>query len=471
MADQDLKDEDLLAMSDDDIMKMMEPPKMKGSPGSGKADEADDAGGESQEADQEEGGEEAESSGGENGGEAGAENDGDADPDGKQPDQDADAAADSKAKADTKAKAKAPGDRLKRSEQPAVEAQKGAARSKAQDDTKPAGDAGKEAASPDGKSAGKDEDVDSKADAKSGTPVDYKSVYDRIMAPFKANGKTIKVDTPDDVIQLMKMGANYTRKIQALQPSLKVLRMLENHGLLDESKLSFLIDLHRKEPGAVKKMVKDSGVDPMDIDTTKDPEYKPGDYRVTDQEVAFTSTIQEIGSDQGGRELIRTIQQTWDKNSKDAIWKDPDILRVVNEQRQTGIYGQITAEIERRKTLGRLRPGVPFLEAYKTVGQEMQQSGALLVQSATAQASTSSPSKPQAGSKTTGNSQAGNRRIVDQRAGVSRKPSDGSNVSDRVRAASAAPSSASKGAASKDFNPLSMSDEDFEKTAAAGRRF
>lgn len=434
---EDLTNEDLLGMSDDEILGMAEPPKLAAAP-AGASAEGDT---------EEDASEAAEPDKGEDGGKAEGEGDGEAATADKDaaPEADADPApedAEPEAPDPTAAKPKA-----KPSEVSPQTAPKPAAGTEAQ----------KEEAKPD-------------AQATKPEGVDYKAIYDRIMSPFKANGKMVKVDGPDDVIQLMQMGANYTKKIQALQPGLKVLRMLENHGLLDETKLSFLIDLHRKDPGAVKKMVKDSGVDPLDIDTSKDPGYKPGDYRVSDQEVAFVDAIREVGSDQGGRELVRTIQQSWDKGSKDAILKDPDILRVVNEQRINGIFGQINAEIERRKTLGRIRPNTPFLEAYRTVGEEMQQSGALLVQSGT----TPQPAAPNSGAKPaqktgSSSSQTGNRRTVDQRP-AQRKPSDTRDVSDRIRAASPTPSSAAK-APPKEFNPLSLSDEDFEKAAAAGRRF
>ncbi|MGQ0565584.1 MAG: hypothetical protein ACT4OK_11005 [Gemmobacter sp.] len=354
---------------------------------------------------------------------------------------------------------------------------KGEPSDKKKADPKP-GNMGKEAADQgrdpkpgsDDKGDGKGED---NADPKAGATekVDYKAAYERMMAPFKANGKMIKVESPDEAIQLMQMGANYTKKIQALQPGLKVLRMLENHGLLDETKLSYLIDLSRKDPAAVKKLVKESGVDPMDIDTSKDPGYKPGNYQVSDEEMAFTNVIRDVGSEQGGRELLRSIQQTWDKRSKDAILKDPDILRVVNEQRVNGIYAKINAEIERRRMIGKISETTPFLEAYRVVGEEMQRSGALAVPAANPQASQPTSKVPQQAPANTGsNTPGGNRRVVDQRV-APRKPSGAPNVSDRVRAASAAPASSAKPGGKSDFNPLAMSDEDFNKAFATGKRY
>lgn len=44
--------------------------------------------------------------------------------------------------------------------------------------------------------------------------VDYKAGYEQIMALTKANGKTMQVKSVEEAIQLMQMGANYTRKMQ-----------------------------------------------------------------------------------------------------------------------------------------------------------------------------------------------------------------------------------------------------------------
>ena len=89
--------------------------------------------------------------------------------------------------------------------------------------------------------------------------VDYKAEYDRLVAPFKANGREITVKSVDDAIALMQMGANYNKKMSALKPNLKLMKLLENNGLLDETKIGFLIDLEKKNPDAINKLIKDSG--------------------------------------------------------------------------------------------------------------------------------------------------------------------------------------------------------------------
>ena len=43
-----------------------------------------------------------------------------------------------------------------------------------------------------------------------------KEVYNKVFAPFRANGKEIQVKSVDDVISLMQMGANYNKKMASI---------------------------------------------------------------------------------------------------------------------------------------------------------------------------------------------------------------------------------------------------------------
>lgn len=319
------------------------------------------------------------------------------------------------------------------------------------DEDEAEGEAGKQAAPADAAAA---DDAASKAAAdqkeKAATSpedsanvvVDYKAEYEKILAPFKANGKEIKLTSADEAIKLMQMGANYTKKLQALQPNLKLLKMLENNGLLDEGKLSYLIDIEKKDPRAIQKLVKDSGIDPLDLDTTADPAYKPGNHRVSDEEMRFATALEEASADPVGKAMIVHIDREWDKPSKELLWKDPAILKVITDQKANGLYDQIATEVERQKLLGNL-PAEPFIGSYMRVGQMMTQQGLLR-----------SPQPAQNA-----------RPVVDTRA-VSKTPAPANN--DRAKAAS--PTRTAPRKVAQEFNPLSMSDEDFEKNTELARR-
>ena len=227
---------------------------------------------------------------------------------------------------------------------------------------------GSEAADPTGRDAPKPE-----VDAAS---TDYKAFHDQVMAPFQANGKTIQLRSVDEAIQLMQQGANYTRKMQAIAPHRKVLMMLENNGLFDESKLSRLIDLEKKNPDAIRALVKEAGIDPLDIDVHEESTYTPGNHAVPDEAVAFQTTLDEVSSTPDGQETVREITASWDPESKAELWKDPSILGTIHQQRISGVYDRVVAEIERQRTIGAIPANVSLLNAYRVIGERMTQAGA-----------------------------------------------------------------------------------------------
>ena len=146
--------------------------------------------------------------------------------------------------------------------------------------------------------------------------INYEAEYKRLLKPFKANGRDVTVDTVDDAISLMQMGANYNKKMAGLKPSLKILKMLENNGLLSEEKLGFLIDLDKKNPEAINKLVKDSGLDPMDLDAEKAGEYAPKIHSVDERELELDSVLDDIQDTPTYNRTLDVISKKWDSASK-----------------------------------------------------------------------------------------------------------------------------------------------------------
>lgn len=320
------------------------------------------------------------------------------------------------------------------------------------DEAKPEGE------KPEGEAEGPDEkgaetpkpegDVPATGSVEEPKPVDHKAFYEQIMAPFKANGKTIELKSPEEAIQLMQMGANYTRKMQSIQPHRKVLTMLENNGLLDENRLSYLIDLDKKNPEAIKKLIKDAGIDPLEIDTETEPTYLEGSHKVSDAEVNFRSNLDELSSTPTGKETIQTINSTWDETSKEVLWGEPSLMTIIHAQRETGVYDRITTEVDRQKMLGKIAPDTPFLKAYKDVGDALAAVGGfddlLKLKQTTEEAPASTPAgQPEP-------------EPVATRA-AKPKPS----VENGDKASAASPTRSTPKPAKPFINPLGMSDDQF----------
>lgn len=278
-----------------------------------------------------------------------------------------------------------------------------------------------------------------------GATVDYEKLYKQVMAPFKANGKMIEPRSPDEIIQLMQMGANYTRKMQDIQPHRKTLLMLENNGLMDPDKLSFLIDIDKGNPEAIKKLLKDKGVDPLSFDASEESTYLGGNHKVSDDEANFRNVLDDLGSNPEGKATLQTVNSTWDQASKEVLWKEPQILTVMHQQRENGIYDRIAAEVDRQKALGQISVGTPFIQAYQAVGTSMQAQGKfndIVVSPLGSDPAVTTVSKEPVATRV-----------------VTPKPA----VVNGDLASAAAASRSTSGKAEKFVNPLAMSDDDFLK--------
>jgi hypothetical protein len=285
-----------------------------------------------------------------------------------------------------------------------------------------------------------DDSTDTEDDSPETTEFDYESAYKKVTQPFKANGAEMKVTNPDDIVSLMQMGANYQKKMATLKPNLKIVKMLENADLLDESKLNNLIDLSKKDPKAVAKLIEESGIDPLDIDTEAKSNYQPTDYSVTDKEYNLDQVLDEIkDTDTFGR-TIDVLTKEWDTNSKSAISDNPEIISVINTHMGNGVFDKVNEVLQQEKVLGKLA-GMSDVEAYRQIAEHMASKG-LLVQ--TDNKAESSP----VSSETEDNSQA--------------------NADRKKKRKAVAPVKQAKSQTQKEDNDfLGLSDEEFMKKFAS----
>jgi hypothetical protein len=218
--------------------------------------------------------------------------------------------------------------------------------------------------------------------------------------------------------------------MQELNATAKSAAMLKQHGITEEQ-LSFLIDVNNKDPEALKKLLKDSAIDPLDIDIASESAYVPNKNVVSDAQLNFTSVMDSVAATEEGKQTLALLHSSWDSASKDALWENPSIMASIHEQRQSGVYQTISAEVDRQKMLGTIPANTPFLQAYHAVGNFLLQQKA----------------------NTNANGNAVDKRVV--------APKAAANADRAARAAS--PSLGAK-AAVPFKNPLAMSDDEFMKT-------
>ena len=216
----------------------------------------------------------------------------------------------------------------------------------------------------------KKDSTETKEDTPETTEFDYESAYKKVSEPFKANGIDMQVKSPEDIVRLMQMGANYQKKMGKLKPNLKIIKMLENNELLDEAKLNNLIDLSKKDPKAIAKLVKESDVDPLEIDKDAPTEYEPTNYSITDKEYNLDRVLDDIKDTETFNKTINVLTKEWDTESRSVISDQPEIIGIVNAHMANGIYDEVNAVLQQEKALGKL-DGIPDVEAYRQVAEYM----------------------------------------------------------------------------------------------------
>lgn len=259
----------------------------------------------------------------------------------------------------------------------------------------------------------------------------------KLMSSFKASGRDFKVNSVDEAIQLMQKGVNYHDKMHGLKPVMGIARMLEREGLLDESKLGFLIDLHKKKPEAIAKLVKESGVDALEIDDNKVAGYKPGSYGLTQQENALEDALSELQQYSSHDRVIGLVNTKMDHASRRMVLENPHVLLHIASQIDSGVYDVIQAEVDKQRILGNLR-GMTDLQAYDQIGNALNAQGAFNHLQQPQQA----PAQPAP--------------VV-----VAPAPKPKPNVAAAKAAAAPAKTNAAPKVPAKVPNPLAMSDEEF----------
>ena len=204
--------------------------------------------------------------------------------------------------------------------------------------------------------------------------IDYANEYKRLIGtPIKANGKDITIDSVDDAIKLIQMGANYYKKVEQLKPAQKIVSMLEKAQLLDESKLSFAIDLLNKDPAAIQSLVAD--MDMSDVLDEKYNSYQPNDHTVSDLQLSLDNVINEVASTPKGHITLKVLGEQWDQASRQVVVSNPAIISLINQHVSDGTFDTVTREVEKRRMLGQIPQGLNDIEVYKFVGDQLYAKG------------------------------------------------------------------------------------------------
>lgn len=207
--------------------------------------------------------------------------------------------------------------------------------------------------------------------------IELENKYKDLMKPFKANGTTIEIKDPNELISLAQKGINYTQKMQKLNPHLKIVESLKKANILDENIINTLIDINNGDKEAISAHLKKLKINVFnDIDVEKEITYQPKNHIISDTVYNSEQLIKDISDDQEyGKPFLNHITD-WDEQSQIKLSNNSLDLQQLYEHKKSGLFDVVNAEATRQKVLGNYT-GISMLDTYAIVGKQMQEKGLL----------------------------------------------------------------------------------------------
>lgn len=194
--------------------------------------------------------------------------------------------------------------------------------------------------------------------------------HKQVTGEIKASGEVFKFTDPTQIIQLAQKGVDYTKKMQAVSHLRGVNEVLKENDLLDPAKLAFAVDVMNHKPEAIAKLLKESGHEAYDLDEEKADEYVniPADFEAK----AKAYTVREIVEQNQANPKFNamfTEARSWDDESQVALVKNPDLLNILADHADRGVYDQVMQRVKQERILSGTNE--PVLSHYYRVGSEM----------------------------------------------------------------------------------------------------
>lgn len=117
---------------------------------------------------------------------------------------------------------------------------------------------------------------------------------------------------------------------------------------------------------AIAKLIKEKNIDIYDFDKEENQDYKPTATPVSPQEAAIQDVLESIEHSPVYADTIGFLGSI-DERSKNVIAGSPELIHVLNEHKETGMFNTIWDEVVRQRALGGLG-NRSDIEAYYEVG-------------------------------------------------------------------------------------------------------
>lgn len=168
--------------------------------------------------------------------------------------------------------------------------------------------------------------------------------------PLKVSGKSIPINSLEELYTLASGGAAVTQKFQEIAAHKKSISIMQQHGLT-EADLSMLVEARSGNKDALASLVKQSGIDSIDVTDEVSEGYKPGMHIPSDQQISLHDVQAEIQRDPEYGSTRNIVNNLMDQASQDRLVQNPNMIRALHQDVKSGAYDLVSAHADKLKLM------------------------------------------------------------------------------------------------------------------------
>lgn len=205
----------------------------------------------------------------------------------------------------------------------------------------------------------------------------YKEFYEKVaLAKFTANGKEVEgFKDPADLIRAQQMLHGYSDKMKVFKEYKPFLKALEERKITsDTDKFNLAMSLLDGDPEAIKKVLKDKGIDPLELDLD-DIKYTAKNVLPSQAQMLIEETYEQAENIGVGEKFTRVINKDWDVKSLQELVNNNAVRNDLLQHLSDGTYDIVNNEIKRMELLdatGAL-DNMSSIEKYRAAVLRLQQ--------------------------------------------------------------------------------------------------
>lgn len=210
------------------------------------------------------------------------------------------------------------------------------------------------------------------------TPVDNQQVDEK---PIEQKEEKIKLRavgkdfdfTMDELKTLASKGIDYTTKLQKIAPFRKAISAMEENGITQED-IFQLIEMKKGNKDAIGAFTKKHNIALSDIEQGEQnaQQYQPNSYGNEYSELNEIDAELSQSMDKVNYDKMCNFVNKLDKTSQDFFINQPEALRILADDINTGMFDKIKMEMDKDFYLGNYDKSLPTLQRYINTNNKLK---------------------------------------------------------------------------------------------------